>query len=662
MARKTLRARPALEGLEERQMLSGNNPMGPFGEPINEQDLRKYNVQIINIEEGSTTADRRKFFTTPEGGRIVLNLFGLGTLDGTTQDPDGALNIVYDNTTSDSQIVARVVGGNGRAKLRTFRDADVPLGSLSVSDNRLGTVNLSQFDLVAGGAFNASGGVRTVQLASMGPATVMDLQSLPVQTSQLTNDLSSSQQQDIIQWIVAPDGSVQVAGVGGLQAPGAIAGTTTSSSGEAFETRITASGQVELIPVATTTTGDTGTPPPGVNLLVDRIDGLGGAVPLGNPQIFGYSPADNALIRFDAATGAALQGMPLTTPVPANTDAGVGLSRVDGVQVVLVGTDLTVQAFDVLTGSFVGSFTAANLVPGGFSQITGIGTTDEGTGLVDGPSNLVQPVDVQASLASGVAVPTSVAFQASNGFTLSGGATGIAGAPVGFLTGGAKFDSFEPLTDFFGMLTVTTSDDSIRESARTQVSSPSSLTNDVAPGNTPFAFGSIDLNPALVTAVRPSNPSDPASPVVNVVTLYSANNLSSVGTISLRHPNRLTGLSESVHPEVAGSSIINVVGVLNQIVSRSIRGAVVNTLGYLAQIRAGRVSDSAFVGLPVGHVDIAHRQNVSITSSESRPVGKRGGVFVSNTLRPVGPIAPPVIRPVYVPGTASPQPMPFRRA
>ncbi len=184
MARNALRARPALEGLEERMLLDGN-PIGPFGEPINEQDLARYNGQLQNIVSGSTPSDRRMVFTTPEGGLVTLTLFGLGTLKGTTQDPDGSLNIVYDNSSSGTQIIGRLVGGNGHVKLRSIKDADVPFNSLSgIEANQLDAVKLPQFDLIANGAISLVGGVRAVQLNSIGPATLVDLRSLPPSTDQ----------------------------------------------------------------------------------------------------------------------------------------------------------------------------------------------------------------------------------------------------------------------------------------------------------------------------------------------------------------------------------------------------------------------------------------------------------------------------------------------
>ena len=47
-------------------------------------------------------------------------------------------------------------------------------------------------------------------------------------------------------------------------------------------------------------------PGPGVNLFIDEINGGPRAVPLANPQIYGYDPAAQQLVRFDARTGAVL--------------------------------------------------------------------------------------------------------------------------------------------------------------------------------------------------------------------------------------------------------------------------------------------------------------------------------------------------------------------
>ncbi len=51
------------------------------------------------------------------------------------------LHIVYDNTGADSRMLAHVAGGNGRAKLGSIIDADVPALAFSgIGSNQIGAV------------------------------------------------------------------------------------------------------------------------------------------------------------------------------------------------------------------------------------------------------------------------------------------------------------------------------------------------------------------------------------------------------------------------------------------------------------------------------------------------------------------------------------------
>ena len=92
----------------------------------------------------------------------------------------------------------------------------------------------------------------------------------------------------------------------------------------------------------------------------------------------------------------------------------------------------------------------------------------------------------------------------------------------------------------------------------------------------------------------------------------------------------------------ADAAIINVGGIFNRLhVKGQMTGTVVNTLGYLANIDVNLAMDSAFVGLPVGHVNIRAQDNVQVYSSIDREVGSRNGVILVSPLRPVGPLLPP---------------------
>lgn len=604
MARHASKARPVVEGLEERKLLNARI-IAPNGEPINDQDLARAQVQKVNLANGSFPAQRRKVFPAPGGGQVVVTLYGQGTLEGSFQDPTGALNILYDNTNASTQIIARVIHGNGRAPLRLLRDADVAADSISgVGSNQLAAARLDGLDLVDGGRINLSGGVGFLRLNSVGADTVIDARSLPLTEEQINPSPASPQ--PVLQFVDTGNG-VELAGVGGLTAPGAIGVTTQEDN----------------------------VPDPGVSLVIRNVRGTPRTIPLADPQVFGYDPVAQQLLRFDARTGGVLGMVPVSNN--GATETGVGLGRVLGRQVVLVGTGSLVRAFDVVTGEPRGSFTT-DTIPG-FTAVTGIGQTDRGVGISDSTANLVQPINLNLSLATGQAVPAGAPvapvppFTPTREFFLSGGATGVAGLSNGFLTGAAHFDTFTPDDLEFGVLTVNTSNDRIVETARTAVSTPSSIVTNVPPDNTPIAFGSIDQGLALVTAVD-------ATAGTNTVTLYDPRTLGSQGSVNLLWPNRLTGLSESFHPELQGAAVVNVGGILKRIQVRRATGMVVNTIGFLQEARFGTATDTALVAEPIGHVSIQRRRNVAIFSSADRG-SPQGGVILVPGLRPVGPLTPP---------------------
>jgi len=607
MARIRRSTRPNLEALEGRRLLSAPTRLAN-GTAINDKDLYRYELQKAN---NVPVSDRRFAYTTPEGTHVQITLYGLGTLAGTNVDANGALELVYNKTGPHTQIVAQTRGGTGYAKLRILRDADTsPLSFSGVGSNSLMAVKLRNFDLIDGGTINLAGGVANVFLHSIGHDTQIDMRALPPNPA-ATYVLPPSPQQALT-FITQPDGSIELTGVGGLRGPGTIG----------------------VIPTNTSTNARSQTPLPSeINFVVDSINGLTPASgkSLGDSQIFGYDPLANALVRFDAVTGAALGTIPVT--VTANSVAGLGLGRDNGVQVALIGTDSTVQAYNVVTGAFVGQFSTANLAADGFQRISGIASTDANVVLVDataGSAGVSETIDVTASLAAGHAVTIGRTFNPSNDFLLSGGASGLAGTNLVFFTGAAHFNSFQPLQYQAGVMTTNLYKGVIIPSARTQTSTTNLGTT---PGDPTQALGSIDQALALVTAT---------SGGTNTVTLLSPGSLGPGGTLILQYPNPLTGLSESFHPELTGSAIINVGGAMHQIRAKKVNGLVLNTIGFLNRITIDDASNSTFVGLPVGHIQIHRRDNVKILSTRRNNAGSRGAVSINPNQQPLGPLALPV--------------------
>lgn len=637
--RKARRSLPQVEGLEDRMLLRGNAVI--HGQKVNNKDLGR---TITHIQSGVPLSDRRISYTTPQGTHVVLTLYGAGTLAGTKVDPDGSLELIYNGTNSATDIIARTSGGTGQAPLRLIRNANInPYDFSGVGDTLVNFVRLPSFDLVNGGIINLAGGVGQLQLNSVGSNTQIELRALPATA---TSILPTTTVVESLQFVGTTGGGTSLAGIGGFQVPGAAASSSSSSSSAANSSNLAtgttttlATGQVLAgtgglaVPGAATGTTTTKAPPVGVSIQIRSINGIpNGGDQLQDGQIVGYDPTANALIKFNVVTGNVIGSIPLpatTAPVTA-----VNLGRANGNQVILVGRGQTVTAYSVITGQLVGQFSTANLAPS-IKSISGIALTESRTILLDassGTAGTAQAINLNASLATGQAVVGGAAFTPTRDLFLTGGATGVAGLPNAYFTAAAHFDTFQPNNFETGVETVSTKNGTLAETARTAISTPKSIVPAGPPIPTPpQAFGSIDQNLAYVTST---------SNGTNTVTLYTPQTLVSSGTLTLHYPNKITALSQSFHPELAGSALINVDGAVNFIHGKSFKGLVFNDRGFLNSISVTQTSDSTFVGLPVNEVTILNRSNTTILSTY-RLVGQRGGVTLNSSLKPIGPFELP---------------------
>ena len=158
-------ARPLLEGLEDRKLMA--TVAGTTTALI-----EAANARVTNNKNGISLEDRRLSYTTSRGTRVIVTLYGVGSLEGTTIDPDGALNLVFSKTNSQTGIVAHVAGGDRRAPLRSIRHKDLDFNDLSgVGSSLLNVVNLKNFDLVDNGRINLTGGMHALYLNSVGRNT-----------------------------------------------------------------------------------------------------------------------------------------------------------------------------------------------------------------------------------------------------------------------------------------------------------------------------------------------------------------------------------------------------------------------------------------------------------------------------------------------------------
>jgi len=623
--RRPRKTRPGLEGLEGRELLSvsasaaSSSTSSTSGSGTNTLPGR-----TIDRLHGITLQDRQIAYTTPQGTHVSIKVYGVGSLAGTTVDPNGSLHLVYSETNELTGIIGHVSRGTGEAPLATINHATVGLDNFSgVGSSLLNVVNLKNFDLIDGGQINLTGGVHQLYLNSIGANTQIHLRELPAQFTTGSSGSSSGAENGVNLQFVS-----DVAG----------ARTLTSVAGTPL---IVNFASLSNVPQSAATIGvNPGPPPapPGIVLSVGNINGRPRASSnLEDPNVFGYDPVANALIRFDTTTGAELQTIPLSGLGVGNMTTGVALGRDAEQLVALVGNGSTIYAFNALSGALVGQFSTANL--SGFSSVNGIGSTDNRTVIMNssaGSGGMAELIDLTVSLAKGQAVALAGAFSPQNEFAFAGGLTGVAGQSTVYAAGSAFFNTQTPNLTQAGIMAVTVAQSGkLSESSRTALKSSGSFINDgslTTPPTFPYAgLGSIDQNLALLTGVSKGK---------NVVSLYTPSTLASQGTITLNDSNPLADLSESFRPDLVDSALIDIQGNLQSLRATSAKGLVMNVEGYANLVKIQHTSDSTFVALPFAHAQMPHRSNVTILSS-ARSVGGRNGVTIDSSLQPVGPLSLP---------------------
>jgi hypothetical protein len=606
MSRSSMRRgrchQPALEGLEERKLLSTTTPS-----------------RVADVQSGISLSDRRMSYITPQGTHVLITLYGVGSLAGSTVS-DGALNLVFSETNENTGIVARVSGGTGEAPLQSIRNANLPINNISgIGGSVLNIVNLKNFDLVSGGQINLTSGVGTLILNSVGQNTQINLRELA--ESFTTSGSTATYTNSGVTLTFTSDSL-------GARILSSVSGTFTPSP---------------TLPSTKPTNTGSGVPPgpypapPGTVISINHIQGPARSEEgLGDPQVFGYDPVANALIRFDVITGQPTMTIPLTG-MPTQTFGGVGLGRDNGQLVALVGNNSTIQAFNAVTGALVGQFSTANLAASGFKTITGIGSTGDKTVLADAPDGLLQAIDLTASLdsPSGQAVTVGAPYAPQRQFELAGDLSGVAASDTIYATGAAHFDTFQPDLFQAGILAVNAQGRQLSELTRTALKSKGSFINvgptGAAASNPYQALGSVDQNLAVVSSVANGT---------NVVTLLNPSTLATTGTVTLDDPNRLNGLSESFRPDLQGTALIDVQGNVQSLRAIDAQGLVFNTAGYINLAKIKDATDTTIVALPFGHAQMPNRTNTIIESS-SRTVDGRNGVTVVPNLEQAGPLSLP---------------------
>ena len=103
---------------------------------------------------------------------------------GRRSTQNGALHLLYSKTNAYTKITSDVHGGTGRAPLASVYSRDLfehqAANSLSgIGASIIGSINLTNFDLIAGGTIDATAGVNLLGLNSVGPNTQIQLREIP---------------------------------------------------------------------------------------------------------------------------------------------------------------------------------------------------------------------------------------------------------------------------------------------------------------------------------------------------------------------------------------------------------------------------------------------------------------------------------------------------
>ncbi len=191
------RARPALEGLEQRWVLSqaaGGLPLVADQSPSPLSDI------TYPPMAGSSPTRLRMGCT-----HVEFQIVGRGSLKGTTVDSNGALHLLFSKTNAYTKIVSNVHGGTGQADLASIYSADLFNNSAASSLSGIGasvikTINLGNFNLIAGGTIDVTSGIDILNLNSVGPNTQIQLRELPstVTAGESTTVSTSSSSSSVI--------------------------------------------------------------------------------------------------------------------------------------------------------------------------------------------------------------------------------------------------------------------------------------------------------------------------------------------------------------------------------------------------------------------------------------------------------------------------------
>lgn len=499
-------ARPAIEGLEDRRLLSAGG-QGSAAQAASPGGVLSAKGQVFR-------------YVTPQGGIATIRIVGVGTLAGTSVDGNGALHLVYGGTNVYSKITGSVSGGGGQATLASILNNQLiasgqPLSLSGVGGTPVASVLMHNFNLEAGGTIILTPGVTSVVLNSIGPNTNVQLRTLPpapsyrilpanagntaggasglygqLVTSSSSTSLATSSGIPISRTASSTNTSTGGVPSTGLSPTETIVGTTivpivtgnsslfsggssgSSSTLEAGQSASITSAQGVTLSYASDggrdqvltnvsgsftaqpnlleplAVGQALTEPPAPPGIILKANSIGGAPntrinPLTDSKIFGYDPATGQLIRFDLNLKTDTGGVdPTFAPISVP-----GSPTVAGVDLAHDGAQLVVL---VTSGTTVYAYNADTGAPAGsFTTalpVDAIATAGNITVLGSALINQLHMINLQASLATGKvqALDSTAPFIPQSEVYLLGGLTGVAGSNNLYATVGAHFSSVQP--------------------------------------------------------------------------------------------------------------------------------------------------------------------------------------------------------------------------
>ncbi len=682
------------DSLEGRELMTAGGIIGLDGQYINKFDYKK--LLAKRAAPPAPPADRRVELPLPQYGpdaKAIITLYGPGTLisnptltKGTSEydkvnthvdSTNGGLHILFNGTTSNSQIIGSLSGvpKDIHPNIIEIRDADVaPFDTTGVGTNQMGYVNLARFNLAPGGRVNFSAGVQRIFLNDIAHGTQLDLAALataPTTSPQNPNGFNSTT-------TTSNSGSTAAANTTGQSTNSTTVNGITIITVPPTTTQLTVSnGQLTGVGGITepgslpSTKGNVKVVVQGVELIVRNVNGRSiTSTPeprLGKEYVAGVDSSANKLILFQiernssyAVTKANKVSETMVDRKNGDTSPLVGaaigqyanstlpIMGVKGAeQLVVVGYGSYVQAYSVLDGREVGWFQVDPST--GIKKIDGIGGSSGDIFLTDSTggssgTGLSQGFDLTASLDSHVGVKLGTALNVPNTFNTKGGTTGVAGISYLYNAGAGYFDAYSPLNTNaqLGIMKV-----NVSAADNLSVNSTVKVGGSIPWDSTAkYVMGSVDQNIILV------KPNVLVSGGYQTQTLIDPDTLASTGNIAIQYDSNLTGLSESFTPQLFGASVIDIKGNLKTFSAVNTDNMLLNVNGIANYTRINQASNTEIIAHPVLHLAVSWKpnSNVNIISS-SRPTnttpggkprpGTRGGVQVVDGLPVLGPYVNP---------------------